>query len=74
MDKWVSGKIQLHELQKQAYEEEISTKRRINEERLHREKELTELLKEEIRTRIKCTLEKHVAEMEFISLQKQKLI
>lgn len=42
--------------------------------KLEREKELSDLLKEEVKNRIRFKAEKHAAQMEFLTLKKTKII
>lgn len=70
LEKWVSGKVTLNDLQKESYLAEIAAKRKLEEIRIRREEELSTLLKEEVKERIRLTLEKHTAEMEILAIEK----
>lgn len=74
LHKWASGKVTLTEIQEEALREEIKIKNEINQVRLQREKDISDLLKEDIRSRIQCNLDKNKAELELIAMQKARLL
>lgn len=71
---WAQEKALLAEREAIFQKEEIEFKREMWRLKLNREKELSELLKQEVKDRIKFQAEKHGKEMELIALQKAKLI
>jgi len=70
---WAQEKASLTAQEADFQREEANSKRETWSLKVIREKELSELLKKEVRDQIKFQAEKHAAEMEILALQKAKL-
>jgi len=67
-------KLNSSQLQEEKFRAKVATKEVILKLKVEREKQITELLKAEIKLRMKCTLAKHKADIELIDLQKKQFI
>jgi len=71
---WAKEKASITEQEASFQREEIEAKRELWRLKLEREQELSDLLKQEVKDRIKFQAEKHGAEMELLALQKSKML
>lgn len=71
---WAKEKVSMTCQQTEYQREEAENKREMWKLKLSRENELSELLKQEVKDRIRNQAEKHAAEMEILALQKAKII
>jgi len=71
---WAKEKASITEQEASFQREEIEAKRELWRLKLEQEQELSDLLKQEVKDRIKFQAEKHCAEMELLALQKSKML
>jgi len=71
---WAKEKASITEQEASFQREEIEAKRKLWRLKLEQEQELSDLLKQEVKDRIKFQAEKHSAEMELLALQKSKML
>ena len=74
LTKWAAETCNFTQLQEEKFCAEVAAKEEMLKLKVEREKELSQLLTEEVKLRMRCTLEKHKAEMELLNLQRKQLI